>query len=179
MAHSGVVTLTDAALTERVHALWHELRVRFDVHFVADEVAFSHFSYHVVERYDLDRLDAVLAQIAAHTPSFRAKTGGLGVFTGAQPVLQIAVARNALMAALHAELWQALAPFSKGALGYYAPALWMPHITLAQRDLTHDKLSEIMRWLSAQSFDVEFEVNNLSLIYFDGARHNVTLQYAL
>jgi 2'-5' RNA ligase len=170
---SAVVSLLDEEHASRVHQLWVQLRDRFGVRFLYEQVPIPHFSYHVATAYDREKTQALLSEIASRTKPFAAKTGGLGIFTGANPVLFVNVARSPEMARLHEILWPALAALSEEAQPHYQPTVWAPHITLAQGDLTHDKLLEVLGWLSSQNFNWTFEVNTLTMIEWTGARNEV------
>jgi len=104
---------------------------------------------------------------------------GLGVFPGDHPVLYIAVVRSLALSVLHQKLWRELAGASTGAVEYYHPERWMPHITIADGDVLKDHLPEVVRLLSARAFDWEIEVTNLSLIYDTGTIQEVRLRFDL
>ncbi|HEX6385194.1 MAG TPA: 2'-5' RNA ligase family protein, partial [Anaerolineae bacterium] len=127
----GVVTILDEAHYERVEALWADLKREFGVG-NANVVHYPHFSYHVAGDYDLDRLAAALEAIARETAAFTVKASGLGIFTGPEPVLYVPVVRSAALTALHQRVWTAVEHASRDSIAYYAPDLWLPHITLGQ-----------------------------------------------
>lgn len=88
----------------------------------------------------------------------------MGIFTGPDPVLYIPVVRTAELSQLHQRLWTAVEPTSSGTQTYYSPANWLPHITLAQHDLTPENLPIITQWLNEQSLTWQIAIDNLSLI---------------
>jgi 2'-5' RNA ligase len=173
MPPSGIVSLLDEEHATRVHKLWAHLRDEFGVRFLYEQVPIPHFSYHVASVYDREKTKTLLSEIAARMKPFTAKTGGLGIFTGAQPVLFVNVARSPELARMHDTLWPALAALSEDAQAFYQPTAWMPHITLAQGDLSHDKLLDVLRWLGPQDFNWTFEVNTLTMIEWTGTRNEV------
>ncbi|NJM42400.1 MAG: 2'-5' RNA ligase family protein [Anaerolineae bacterium] len=156
-----------------MHQLWAKPRDDFGVRFLYEQVPIPHFSYHVASAYDREKTKTLLSEIASRMKPFTVKTGGLGIFTGAQPVLFVNVARSPEMARLHDTLWPALAALSEEAQPYYQPTAWMPHITLAQGDLSHEKLQEVLHWLGGQNFFWTFEVNTLTMIEWTGMRNEV------
>jgi 2'-5' RNA ligase len=109
----GVVSLLDSTHYEQVERLWAELEARFGVRGVY-MTPYPHVSYHVAAAYDLARLEPILRALAGETAPFRVRTAGLGVFTGAQPVLYLPVVRTVPLSHLHARLWEALAPAAGG-----------------------------------------------------------------
>ena len=174
----GVVSLLDKQHYALVEHLWDELETGLAVTGLY-QTPFPHFSYHVAEGYDLDLLGSILMRVASRCAMFRVRTAGLGVFSGDHPVLYVPVVRTPALSALHRRLWQELATASAGAVEYYHPERWMPHITLADGDVLKDHLPHIVRMLSAREFAWEIEVTNLSLIYDTGTSQGVRLRFDL
>ena len=52
---------------------------------------------------------------------------------------------------------------------FSAPDLWMPHISLALHDTTPVLMSEVLRYLNAQTFNLKFEIDNLVILEQQGA----------
>lgn len=159
----GVVSLLDEQSYEQVERLWAELERRFGLRGIY-RTPYPHFSYHVATDYDLERLPSVLEGIAGETAVFSISTSSLGVFTGANPVLYIPVVRAGALGHLHEQVWTAVEPISSGAQVYYSPANWLPHITLAQHDVTVKNLASVVEWLNAQHLNWQVSIDNLSLI---------------
>lgn len=174
----GVVSLLDAEHYSLVERLWDELEAGLGVGGLYN-TPFPHFSYHVAEGYDVDLLESILRRFTSHSATFRVRTAGLSVFSGDHPVLYVAVVRSPALTALHQRLWQELAEASAGAVEYYHPERWVPHITLADGDVLKDHLPDVVHMLSARAFDWEIEVTNLSLIYYTGTAQEVRLRFDL
>lgn len=172
----GVVSLLDAPHEAQVAHLWAELDALFGVRGVY-VTPFPHFSYQVAAHYDLTRLDPILRAQAGAMAPFRVRTAGLGVFTGAQPVVYLPVVRTARLTQVHAALWPALAPVAGGRNAYYHPARWMPHITIGFGDVSPAILAAISAHLAPRSFDWEIAVDQLALIYDSGAGQTLHARY--
>jgi hypothetical protein len=166
MAH-GIVSLLDAASERATRALWAELDARYGLREVTQRVPWPHYSYHVAEDYDLARLEEPLRRVAAQTEPFAATITGLGAFEATEPVLYLAVERNAALDTLHAALWRELAAadLAQGASPLYAPELWQPHITLAQRDLSLETLRAIRADWAGRDLRRMLWIDNLTLLY--------------
>lgn len=168
----AVVSLLDDNNSQMVEKLWAEIEKEFGVRGVY-KTPFPHISYHVSGEYDVERVKTVMQVFARHTSPFRVKMAGLGVFTGLEPVLYIPVVRSPQLAEFQHELWHQVAKFS-GQLDFaYRPARWVPHVTLAQHDLTHRSLAAIVRKYCTLEMNQQVTVNNLSLIYDSGDREEV------
>jgi hypothetical protein len=165
----GIVSLLDKDHYQLVEELWAELEREFSVHGVY-VTPYPHFSYHVAQVYDVDKIEPVLQRITSNITTFKVRTSGLGVFTGTSPVLYIPVARSLELAELHQELWEQISPASSGVQQYYHPDQWMPHITIGFGDISMDNLSQIIPFLAERDFNWEITVNTIALIYDTGAK---------
>lgn len=168
----GIVSLLDDRHTELVGKLWVEMARQFGVANAA-EMFVPHFSYHVAESYDVGRLNGVLDEVARETAVFTIQTAGVAVFPGPEPVIYIPAARHLALTQLHERLWTAVTPISQGSVDHYAPAGWLPHITLAFRNVTLDKLGSVVTWLQGQSIAWTIPIDNLVLVYDNNGRHEV------
>lgn len=164
---AGVVSLLDEASEQVVRALWAELAERHTLREVARRVPHPHCSYHVAEDYDLTRLRDALGRVAAQTRPFAATLTGLGAFTAPEPVLYLAVERTAALDALHAAIWRELALLpgvARAPMAVYAASSWIPHVTLAQGDLTPAALDSVLAAWAGRDLGREVWVNNVTLL---------------
>src|SRR5215467_4356600 len=99
----GIVSLLDNDHYKLVEELWVELEREFSVQGVY-VTPYPHFSYHVAQSYNVDKIEPILKRITSNISTLKVKTSGLGVFTGTSPVLYIPVARSRELSALHHEL---------------------------------------------------------------------------
>jgi 2'-5' RNA ligase len=159
----SVISLLDDQHCKQVEQLWAEIASRFELRGIY-RTPYPHFSYHVSTDYDLGPSQSVLKEVARETAVLSITTGGHGIFNGPTPVLYIPVVRTAVLSQLHERVWTAVEAVSSGTQTYYSPANWLPHITLAQHDLTPENLPLIMQWLNQQGLNWQVMIDNLSLI---------------
>ena len=159
----AIVSVLDAQHHDRVLALWDALQREFGVSGVY-ETPIPHCSYHVAETYDMEALSNTLEDCARQIAPFRFQTAGLGIFTGPQPVLYIAIVRNVAINALHATLWQRLRTIARVPSPHYLPERWLPHITLTIGDVDAPTLGAIITHLSTYDFHWDIAINNLAVI---------------
>lgn len=159
----AVVSVLEPPYHERILALWEELQHEFGIvgHF---ETPVPHFSYHVAASYAAETLISTLETCARTFAPFLAHTDGLGIFTGPQPVLYIAVVRDKALTALHAALHQQLYPIARIPNPYYLPEQWVPHITLTLGPVAPATLGAIVTYLSQRDFYWQIPINNLAVI---------------
>src|SRR2546426_2016442 len=160
----GIVSLLDKDHYQLIEELWAELEREFSVHGVY-VTPYPHFSYQVAQVYDVEKLEPVLQRITSNITTFKVRTSGLGIFTGASPVLYIPVARSLELTQLHQELWQEISPVSSGIQEYYHPDQWVPHITIGFGDVSKETLSQIIPFLAERDLTWEITINNIALIY--------------
>lgn len=172
----GIVSLLDSKHYQLVEELWAELKQEFSVDGVYI-TPYPHFSYHVAQAYDVDKIEPILDRITSNISTFKVRTSGLGVFTGTSPVLYIPVARSLELAELHHELWEQISPASSGAQPYYHPDQWLPHITIGFGDISQDKLSHIVPFLAERDFSWEITVDNIALIYDTGIKQELKSRF--
>jgi 2'-5' RNA ligase superfamily len=172
----GIVSLLDKDHYQLVEELWAELEREFSVHGIY-VTPYPHFSYHVAQVYDVEKIEPVLKRITSNITTFNIRTSGLGVFTGTSPVLYIPVVRSLELTQLHQELWQEISPVSSGIQEYYHPNQWAPHITIGFGDISKENLSQIIPFLAERDFNWEITVNNLGLIYDTGIKQELKSRF--
>jgi 2'-5' RNA ligase len=160
----AVISVLDESHCQQVIHLWEELKREFSICGTLEHVPFPHFTYQGAISYDGTRLRAALEQVARETDPFEVETDGVGIFTGPSPVLYLPVVRSPVLTRIHQQVWQALQPIGVGITPIYGPEHWIPHITLAQGDLTPAHLSALMRALSPRTFSWRITIANLTVI---------------
>jgi len=172
----GIVTLLDNDHYRLIEDLWAELERRYSIRGVYI-TPYPHFSYHVAQVYDVDKIVPVLERITSNITKFKVRTSGLGIFTGASPVLYIPVVRSLELTQLHQELWEQISPVSSGIQEYYHPDQWVPHITIGFGDINKDNLSQIIPFLAERNFNWEITVNNIVLVYDTGEKQELKARF--
>ena len=173
----GIVSLLDDDHYRMVEDVWRGLEEALDLRGVY-VTPFPHFSYHVADHYDVERLESILQEFAADTAPFEVLTTGLGIFTGGiYPIVYVNVARSPALSAINAALWSKVEEASAGIVEYYHPQQWVPHITLAHGDMRQDKLADAIQILSQWDFNWQITVDNIALLYDEGEGKQDQLQF--
>ncbi len=160
----AVVSLLDPDHYALLEQYWRELEYECGltgIYFTP----IPHFSYHIGAEYDFKRLEPVLADLALEAEPFTVRTSGLGIFSGAVPVLYVPIIKSMELAQFHKKVWERVHPISIGASPHYSPEVWTPHITMAYGDVDRDKLACAVQRLAFQSFDWTIAVDHLALVY--------------
>ncbi len=164
----GIVSLLDQTHDALVREIWAELEREFGLGGQSG-IRYPHVSYHVAQRYDATRLEQALPRVLRDVVPFPMRTTGLGIFTGARPVLFVPVVRGPGLTRLHNALWGAATPAAEGLVEVYGPDTWVPHITLAYGDihngmLTNGMLTDVVGFLHERNFDWEILVDSLFVV---------------
>ena len=160
----GLVSLLDKKHYALVEAIWQALDN--DCGLTGIHVTpLPHFSWQIVEDYDWDALEVVMAEIASAARPITVHTNGLALFTGESPVVYIPVVRSKVLSEFHELIWERMEPIGIRPSLYYAPPFWMPHISLAYSDVEIQKLHCLMEKLAFRTFNWEIKIDNLTLIY--------------
>ncbi len=159
----GVVSILDAEHSEKIRAIWIQLESECGLAGIR-VTPIPHFSWQVAEKYDLLRLEPELRHIAHSIKPFEVVTAGLGIFSGANPVIYIGLVKNEAFMQLHSQIWSRCQATCQGINVYYSPQSWMPHITLAHGDVNREKAGCALSQLVHMSFDWKITIDNIAVI---------------
>ena len=171
----GVVSLLDEEHEERVLRLWEELEGEFGLSF--RDTHLPHFSYHVAERYDLDRLEAVLRRRSAESVPFEARCSVLAVVRAPEmPCFLLPLVRAAVLSELHRVLWEELSEIAFGILDRYGPEYWIAAINLTP-DIERDLSKALLEYLLQRDWAWEMRIDNLSLLHDTGTKQELAQRF--
>ncbi len=160
----GLTSLLDPKADEQTRNLWAQLDNGCNLSGI-QMTPYPHFSWCVADGFQLDAVHAAMDDLARDIAPFHVVTSGLGIFTGPEPVLYISLVRNTVLDSIHDRVIKRMAGLMTEANRYYLPEKWVPHITLAYKDLTPEKLACAVESLCRYPFGFAIKVNNLSLMY--------------
>lgn len=123
-----------------------------------------HFSYQTARDFDLTMLERIVGDVAVNARPLRLRTAGLGLWPGERPVLYLPIVRTPELTRLHLALWSAGAMATENPMSEYHPARWIPHVTVAQGDLTPDLLPQAVALLNAVDLSWDLTVDNLAIV---------------
>ncbi len=105
-----------------------------------------HFTFAIGEKCgDRRVLIQALSALAGETSPLEIRMTGLGIFPPPESVLYLPVPRSPGLAALHERISQLFFEIGCGNKFYYQPQNWIPHVTLASRNLTPDLLAAMVK----------------------------------
>lgn len=160
----ALVTALNTDQDQKTRAIWKMMADRCSL-LGMQMFPLPHFSWQAAESFDLAGIHKHLTKFCEGLEPFRVKTAGLGLFTGPVPVLYIAIVKTRPLLELHDQLWNENQSFAKGMNPFYAPSEWMPHITIAYKDMTPGKLGCAVEDILFCPVDFELEVSSISMVH--------------
>lgn len=157
----GVVLPITGVAEIAIRAIWGELSQMFALHLQPE---LPHVSLHVAEAYDAAALRPTIAQFAHTQPPFTLTTSGLGLFTGPEPVLYVAVTCGRGLLDCHTHFHPLAEPLAQGSVPYYQPGRWVPHITLAHGSRLQTCLPDVIRLLSGRDYNWTVPITQLAYL---------------
>jgi 2'-5' RNA ligase len=137
-----------------------------------------HFTWMLAEEMEIPLVRAVIDRIAAENEPLTVRTFGLGIFTGEEPVLYLPIVKSLPLLHLHQEIWEEAQPLSTEVHQYYSPPFWIPHITLALKDLTQERLNCAISEIAFKPIELSCRALQLALVKYVDGRRGETLHTA-
>jgi 2'-5' RNA ligase len=158
-----IASLLDNLSGETIHNIWELLDNRCSLKGIR-LTPIPHISWQASEDYDLEKINSLLEKLADREKPFLMRSTGLGIFTGERIVLYLALVRSCEASDLHKKLWIELNDYGKSH-NYYNSASWVPHITLANKDVNIINLSCAIAELANMPLNFDIIVNSLAILY--------------
>ncbi len=159
----AIVSLLDEAAYSRIEAIWRILELKCGLKGMRN-TPFPHISWHVAECYQQGDVEAVLTSMARNAHPFTVTTSGLGIFSGKEPILYILISKTEKLLHFHRSIWRKVEPHADTSSDFYTPDMWVPHITLAHRDVNKESLVCALEELAFIPFYWEVKIDNLAIV---------------
>ncbi|NLG96822.1 MAG: 2'-5' RNA ligase family protein [Chloroflexi bacterium] len=160
----AIASLLDPVSDQTVRGLWERFEQNCGLSGVR-ATPFPHFSWMGADSFLFEPVEQILAEIASQTDPFIVYTAGLGIFTGPQPVVYIALEKSEQLLQLSRKIWNSIRPFAVVPNGHYQPDRWVPHITLAYREFEAAGLGCAIADIAFQQIELEIMVDHIAVIY--------------
>lgn len=171
----AIITELNAEAAAEVGEMWQKLYEACGLKAIYT-IPVPHFTWFAADELDVAEAKTILTRIAAHQRSLTIHTFGLGIFAGNLPVIYLPMVKSLPMYTLHKEIWEEIQPHSKNPRLYYSPKLWLPHITLALKDLTHENLSCAVDALAFDPVEMYIVADNLAIVEHEDEKVGKTLE---
>ena len=156
----AIISELDPVSSATVQVLWQRLRDTCGLTAIYD-IPIPHFTWFLADEMEIEKAVSILSQIAARSDPLSIYTSGIGIFSGERPVIYLPIIKTVGLIELHRQIWDQVYAFSKEIKLYYSPTLWVPHITLAVKDLTKENLHCAVDQLTFEPFELIIAVDSL------------------
>lgn len=89
---------------------------------------------------------------------------GIDTFERPKRVIFLPVKRTKILRSIHKKIDELLQEYCSWTFRYYTPQNWIPHVTLAQRDITPTNFRNAKRYLENRRFNYELTIHNICLV---------------
>lgn len=159
----AVVSLLRGEAREAVMAMWELLERRFGLR-AAQEASHPHITYIIGAGGDEATLARCVRVAAAATPPAPLTLDGCGVFPGAAPVLFLRVVHGAALAQVYDHALEAARCAATELWPNYERRRWVPHVTLALRDLRPETIPAALDALRERPLRLRTTLENLCVV---------------
>jgi hypothetical protein len=160
----AIASLFNPLASQATQSFWETLETNCGLSGVKT-TPYPHFSWLGTENYSWKPVRERLQILSAGIPPFKVQTAGLGIFTGANPILYITLVKTPQLSSIHAKIWSEVFPFLLSPNLYYSPDHWIPHITLAYGDLTIKNLPCAIEGIIDQPLDFGIEITSIEALF--------------
>ncbi len=174
----ALVALLDEDHTARVKEIWSLLEVHCGLRAI-NATPFPHFSFHIAQRYSLDDIDGRLHNLSETITPFSVRTTGLSIFTGPEPVVFVPLVASQNLLSVHQLLWDQTSGYGEHLSNHYRPGHWVPHITLANKDVNVENIACVAEHLVPRSFVWEIKISQLAVVCQTGGVADIHRVYPL
>jgi len=160
----AVVSLLEPSANQEVEALWQILGTDCGLESLY-YTPHPHISWQIADEYDKQALPGILSDVARSSTPFTIRCSGVGLFTGIEPVVYILIVKDDPLIQFQEMICRKVRPLASISNPHYDPDVWVPHVTLAHRDVKPENLGCVMNTLAFRPFDREISIDNLALLY--------------
>jgi 2'-5' RNA ligase len=173
-----IASLLDDKSDQTIREFWETLETECKLHGVKEK-PIPHITWQIAENYHLEHLDTTLETISQITNPFDIHSNGLGFFTGNNLVLYLNLIVTKQLIDFHQLIWDRLYPFGNTLNMVYQPDEWIPHVTLAYKDLSGSNLSCAVQKLVDSDLKLSINIDNICVLYSTENQAGVHALYKL
>ncbi|MCB2202478.1 2'-5' RNA ligase family protein [bacterium] len=160
---SAIISELDENAAVQVMHLWRRLHRACGLEGIFNYPT-PHFTWFSSTDVDVDRCLSVLEAFAKSHDPFQIQTAGLGLFPGELPVLFLPLVKSLELATLHHGLWKEVFPLAVEMREISLPQYWVPHVTLAIKDLERQNLTCAVDAIAFDTLQLFIRIDNIMLV---------------
>ncbi len=158
----AIISEIDKQSSDLVKKIWHDLCEECGLEEIYT-LPTPHFTWLIAKKMDLVQSKAIVESMILEVPEIKTHTFGLGIFSGILPVLFLPMVKTIDMINLHQKIWDQIGPHCSQINTYYSPSFWMPHITLALKDLDKENLACAINAYAFEQIELSVSMKSIAL----------------
>lgn len=159
----AIISEIDPESSKKVSQIWRKLFETCELEAIYNFPT-PHFTWLIAQELKIDAVNYQIAVLADQCPRVETYTSGFGIFSGENPVLYFPLVKSLEMIHFHQKIWEHIQPYSTGQNRYYSPAKWLPHITLALKDLNSSNLACAVDALIGEPHEFFVSMTSLAIV---------------
>lgn len=159
-----LASLLNPAATRQTQEIWQWLEQHCGLAGIK-MTPLPHFSWQGADDYNATRVEEIIQHLTHQMAPFYVRAHGLGIFTGPSPVLFLSIVKTRQLLELHERIMREVEPEAIRSIQHYQAENWVPHITLAYRDVAPENLACAVKELAFRPIGFDILVDHLALIY--------------
>ncbi len=169
----AILSILDQHSLDQVHRLRTQILEACQIN--ADVFGLEpHISWQGALDYDLPKVEQNLTAISSRLRPFEVNVGGLGIFSGENPVIHLVVTRSEIMSTVRSSLWEANLLAATQLNPYFSADLWIPHISLfyVEKNAQSD-LPCALAGLIHEPIQFKVQISSFSLAYDQDGQYGI------
>jgi len=134
-----------------------------------------HMSFQAGISEDLQAIDLDLQKLTSQISPFPVAIGGIDIFEKPERVIFLSVTKTKELQKIHKKIDHLLQEHCSRTFRFYSPPDWLPHITLAQGDLTLNQFRKAKKDLENYHPHYKLILHNICLVRWYGQDRKVRI----
>ena len=159
----GVVSILEGEAYQEIKKMWRLFEKEYDSKAIQN-FPHPHLSFQAGISEDLKTIDAKLNILSSEINPFPITLGGIGTFEKPERVIFLSVTRAETIQRIHKKISDLLQKYCLQTFKFYTPSNWLPHVTLAQGDLTLNQFRKAKKDLENYHPHYKLILHNICLV---------------
>ena len=158
-----IASLLDMETDKKIIDIWNHLEEKCAINGIKLTKK-PHITWVMVEGINEKILEEKIKNISKKEKIFRIFSSGLGIFCNEKIIIYNAIISNQNLLDFQSNIWKEINK-EKDVNIHYEPGKWVPHITLANKDVDQTNIGCVIKELSEMSYEYAIPINNLAILY--------------
>jgi 2'-5' RNA ligase len=176
----GVVSILEGEAYAETKRMWRFFEKQYGSKAIQN-FPHPHLSFQGGKSKDLKTIDSKLQNLSREILPFPVIIRGIDTFKKPERVIFLSVRRTKILQSIHKKIDDLLQKYCTWTFRYYTPQNWIPHVTLAQKDITPADFRNAQEYLESLCLNYELTLCNLCLVrwYDQGRKIRIHNRYVL